>query len=570
MKKTFIQKYDLVLLLIAVIIMTYAGSFVHFRLDLTAEKRFTLSSSTRAMLRELDEPVRVTVFLEGDMPAGFRKLSNSTRELLGDFKEYAGANLVVRFQKIGEGLEGDAKAQYLDSMARLGLRPYTIRVQVKKEEASEDRTIVPGALIEYKGRAKAVNLLSGIAGESIGFDVINRAENLLEYNFAAPMEQIIREETPLVGYLLGNGELQSQQIKQFMEQIVLPNYRLVPLPIDSFFAIPPAMDALIILKPTLPFSDRQKIKIDQYVMNGGKVIWLIDRLYAEMDSLMRSQGDFVAFDRNLNLDDLLFRYGVRIQPDLIQDLQCDKIPLVVGSMGDQPQIELADWYYFPLLQPSAANPIAKNLNLISSKFPHSIDTISTEKNQKTILLSSSAGTRVLQTPAVISLNSVKTREDLEAFSQGSKPVAVLMEGAFQSLYKNRISKELRDSMELLAKQPFQDQISSNQMIVIADADIAMNPVTQEQGPLEMGANPYSNETYGNREFMLNCMEYLINPSGILETRGKDFTLRLLDARKSEEQKGIWQMINLAVPLLLVLLFGVLFQFLRRRAFSNRA
>lgn len=566
MKKSFIRRYDLFFLLAGVALITYLFSFVHLRWDLTGDRRFTLSSSTRTLLREMKGPVRVTVFLAGDLPAGFRRLSNSTRELLMDFKEHAGTRLVVRFQKIGEGLEGGEKEKYLDSMARLGLRPYTIRVQVSKEESSEDRTVVPGALLEYDGKVRAINLLSGQSGGSIDFDVINRTENLLEYKFASTIQQLTMERPATVGYLLGNDELQDQQIVSLMEQVLRPNYRLIPLPIDSFFALPPALDAVIILKPAKPFTDRQKLKIDQYVMNGGKVLWLIDRLYAEMDSLMRSQRDFIAFDRGLNLDDLLFRYGVRIQPDLLQDLQCDQMPMVVGNMGDQPQIELVDWPYSPLLQPSSLHPISKNLNAVSSVFPQSIDTVATENNRKTILLHSSSTARLLQTPAIVSLNSIKTKEDLKTFSRGSVPVAVLLEGAFQSLYKNRIAQSLKDSMQFLLKRPFRDQIAANKMIVISDADIACNPLTKEQGPLEMGANPYSGATYANKDFILNCMEYLVNSSGILESRGKDFTLRLLDPRKAEEEKTQWQLFAMGVPFAFLLLFGILFSLYRRKSF----
>lgn len=553
---------------VAMLALVYAGSFIHVRWDLTSDQRFTLSSSTCRLLREMKEPVQITVFLEGDMPAGFRKLANSTRELLQEFKTYGGANFVFRFRKIGEGLEGAEKAHFLDSMARLGLRPYTIRVQVKKEEANEERTVVPGAIVEYKGKVRAVNFFSGISGSDIGYEVINRAENLLEYTFAHAIQQLLAEKTPVVGYLLGNGELQTQQIKSLMEDVLLNAYQVVPLPIDSFFLLPPAIDALVIMKPTQPFSDRQKLKIDQYVMHGGKVLWLVDRLYAELDSLMRSQSDFIAFDRNLNVDDLLFRYGVRINQDLLQDKQCEQIPMVVGSIGEQPQIELVDWQYFPLLQPATAHPISRNLNPVFSMFPQSIDTIATPGNQKKILLQSSPYARILHTPAIVSLNSVKTKADLAAFTRSAVPVAVSLEGSFASLFKNRISAGLKDSMQQLANRPFLDQVSGNKMIVISDADIAANSVSQQDGPLPMGVNPFSRASYANKEFLANCMEYLVQPSGIMETRNKEVALRLLDTGKTEQQRQFWQIANVLVPFFFLALFGWLFTLLRRKTWQS--
>lgn len=303
-------------------------------------------------------------------------------------------------------------------------------------------------------------------------------------------------------------------------------------------------------------------------MHGGKIIWMIDNLFAEMDSLMRKQSDFIAFDRGLNLDDQLFRYGVRINRDLVQDLQSDKIPQVVGSYGGQPQIELLPFPYFPLLTNTSGHPIAKNLDNVLSIFPNSLDTIKTAGVAKTILLTTSANARTLSTPAIVSLNSLKTEEDVKTFNRPNIPIAVLLEGKFNSLYSNRVSATTADSFSRVYGQPILATSKQTEMIVISDADIVSNVVTPSEGPKPMGFNQFTQQTYANKEFLLNSLEYLVNPSGILETRSKDFTLRLLDPKKVEEGRTMWQLVNVALPVILVAIFGFIYQFLRRRKYQE--
>jgi gliding-associated putative ABC transporter substrate-binding component GldG len=518
------------------------------------------------LLQGLKDPVSVTVFLEGDMPAGFRQLAERTRELLQEFKEYGRTNIQFQFSKAGAGLEDSAKLYFLDSLARLGIKPYTIQVQAKEGEGNDERQVVPGALISYNGTAIAINLLSGQPQTEMDATVINKVEALLEYKFANAIQKITSNSVPLIGYLVGNGEPLTYNVFDLIEHTLKPNYGFDFVPIDSFKLIPRNFDAILIVKPTQPFNDQQKLKIDQYIMHGGKVIWMIDNLFAEMDSLMRKQSDFIAFDRGLNLDDQLFKYGVRINKDLVQDLQSDQIPQVVGDYGGQPQIELLVWPYFPLLTSSGNHPIAKNLDNVLSIFPNSLDTIRTPGVKKTILLSSSANARRLSTPAIVSLNSLKTEEDMKTFREKHIPIAVLLEGTFTSLYANRISTAVADSLARIYKQPFRSTSPPNKMIVVSDADIVGNVVTQNEGPKPMGFNQFTQRQYANKDFFLNSVEHLVNPSGILETRSKDFTLRLLDPRKIEDDKATWQIICIAVPIILILVFGLIYQALRRKKY----
>ncbi len=567
MKKLLATKYWWLLLLIGLVLINFAASFIHARADLTAEKRYTLSAPTKKLLANLPDQVAITVFLDGDMPASFKKLRNSTQDLLNEFKEIGKTNIRFKFEKAGEGLPDSSKAYFLDSIARLGVKPYTINAQTKEGEGAEQRQVVPGALIAYKGRATAVDLLSG---QSSGLDEgsINRVEATLEYKFASAIQKVTADSVQVVGYLLGNGEVFSERIKDLIDNNIRKKYGFAFLPIDSVPAIPKVFNAIIINKPTQKFTDDQKLKIDQYVMQGGKVMWMIDNLYAEMDSLQRVQNQFIAFDRGLNLDDLLFKYGVRINLDLVQDLNCDKIPSVVGDVGGKPQIKLLQWPYFPLLSSNTDNPISKNLDYVVSQFPNSIDTVKAPGIRKTVLLTTSDASRILSTPAVVAWNSIQTEDDIKKFTKSFIPVAVLLEGKFNSLYTNRATGAIKDALDA-AHETFQAQnVTDNKMIVISDGDIAMNFVTQNEGPLPMGMNPYTKYKYANSEFVMNCIEHLVDNSGILETRGKDYTLRLLDKKKLEEGKTTWQLIAIVLPLLLVIIFSGLYQFLRKRKYQG--
>lgn len=554
-----------VLVLVALVFVSDRISL--FKLDLTEEKRFTLSSATRNLLSNLKEPVKVQVFLDGDMPAGFKKLSNASKALLNEFRNLSKSNLTVEFKRPGEGMdeeEGLRFKQYIDS---LGLKPTNVKVTAKAGESAEERLLYAGALVSAGGNDLIVDLLQGQSATG-GYEALNNAEALLEYKFASAIHKLTREEIPVIGYLTGNGQPLTYNVYDLIENTLRPNYGFAFVPIDSFPVLPLEFDALMIVKPTVPFTDRQKIKLDQYVMNGGKLLFFIDNLYAEMDSLMRAQSDFVAFDRGLNLDDLLFRYGVRINMDLVQDLHSDKIPLVVGNFGNEPQMQLVPWPYFPLLNSSSGHPISKNLNDVLSIFPNSIDTIEQEGVKKTILLNTTPASRSLATPAIVSLNSVKTEDDLKTFNKGEIPVAVLLEGTFTSLYRNRISAALRDSLNNYYNMPFMPSSVFTKMIVVSDADIALNVFSPQEGPLPMGYNQFTGMQYANKDFILNSIEYLVDPNQVLQARAKDITLRLLDVKKIESERSFWQMINIGLPIVILVMFGGIYNAIRKKKYGN--
>lgn len=565
MKRSLNSKYGWIWLLLLLAVINIVASIFHFRLDMTAERRYTLSKPTRNLLSQLEEPVMITIFLSGDMPAGFKKLANSSEELLQEFKEVGKNEIQFKFEKPGEGLSDTLKTIFIDSLHRLGLTPMNVKAQTKEGEGQEERFIYPGALVSYKGRVSAVDFLQGQSMVN-GINSLNNAEALLEYKFASAIHKVIQDTVPLIGYLTGNGESLLYNVYDLINS-VKANYNFRILPIDNVATIPSVFSAMLIVKPTERFSDQQKLKIDQYIMNGGKVMWMIDNLYAEFDSLQRSQNEFIAFDRGLNLEDQLFKYGVRINLNLVQDLNADEVPSVIGNVGGKPQIELIPWPYFPLLSNITGHPIAKNLDYVVSQFPNTIDTVKAAGIKKTSLLVTSNSSRILSSPARVTWQSVQNAEDERTYNKANIAVAILLEGKFSSLFNNRISAAMRNSL-LAHNQPFLSMNrADNKMIVIADGDIALNAVSQKEGPLPMGKNMYTGSQYANKEFIFNCIEYLTDNSNILEARAKDYTLRLLDKKKVEEEKMKWQFFNIALPVVLIVLFSAFYQYVRKRRYE---
>jgi ABC-2 type transport system permease protein len=547
--------------------ITYLVSLMHYRIDLTAEKRYSISQATKELLRKPEDPVEIEVFLTGELSAGFKKLSIAAEELLNEFREYGGANIRYRFVRPGEGLPDSVRYQVYDSLIKLGVRPFTNQVTAKEGEEKTERLIFPAAIVTYQGRRLPVDLMSGKSGMDEESS-LNYSEALLEYKFADAIDKLTRNEAPVIGYAAGNGEPLNPTVRDLFETMS-SNYRFGVIDLNTGRLDADTIKALLIVKPSKPFTDAEKLKIDQYVMHGGNVLWFVDKLYAEIDSLLRVQSDFIAFDKNLNIDDLLFKYGARINADLLQDLKCAKQPLVVGQMGNQPQIQRLPFPYYPLLGSPSTHPVAKNLDDVLSIFPGSVDTVKATGIKKTILLASDTNSRTLSSPALVSLQSVKTEEDFRAFNKSYVPVAVLLEGRFTSLYANRLTAALKDSLAMYTGRPFAPSATTEaKQVVVSDGDMVTNVITESQGALPMGTQQYENYQFANKDFLLNCVDYMVSNSGIIQTRAKDITLRLLDKQKLATQKELWQIVNIGFPVLLVLLFGWIYQLKRRRDFAS--
>jgi gliding-associated putative ABC transporter substrate-binding component GldG len=554
-------------LVVGLVGINYIASIFHQRFDLTQEKRYSLSKPTKGLLKNLDEPIRIEVFLKGDFPAGFRKLTNSVEEFLQECKEYGKGNVQYVFTDPLKGIQDTVAKRLIDSVNYFyDIPALTLQAPGKVGDEQTQKLVLPGAVIHFKDTSVGVNLLKGV--KSFGTEpeqlaaLYNNVEASMEYKFASAIQKITSSKKPAIGYALGNGEGWGYNVDD-MVRTTIKNYSFDTVNVRQTPVIP-QYDALIVAKPTEAFTDADKIKIDQYVMHGGKVFWMIDNMYTEFDSLYKSQG-FIAFDRGLNLEDLLFNYGVRINQTLLQDMQCDKLPQVSNN-GSQQQ-RLVDWPFFPILNGSN-HPISKNLDPVRALFPTTIDTVEANGIGKTVLLQSSSNARLLEAPAKIDFEFLQIAPDIKEFQKKNVPVSVLLEGKFHSLYANRISKAIRDSMAAMNYHFISGNEMANKMIVVADGDIAMNQYSQYTGPLEMGKNLFTQYTYANKDFFLNCLDYLVNPSNILQTRSKEYTLRLLDMKKASAEKTKWQLISIVLPIILIILFGLAYQQIRRRQFAS--
>lgn len=564
-RKKYIQRALVIILVL--IGVNIAAAYFHGRWDLTAEKRYTLTSGTKQLLRQLNSPVDIEVFLKGDYPASFKQLAQSTQELLDEFREYGKQNIRVTFINPGQGLSDSSRMKFFGELTAQGIMPFNMKVQEDANESYSEKLIFPGALVHYKGKTIGVNLLKNQGGQD-PLQTMNSSEALLEYQFANAISKLQEEKKPLVGYMLGHGESLGAEVYDALTTLQ-SGYGLDTLTLQSVPAIPQDFNIILFAKPAAAFSDQDKLKIDQYVMNGGKVLWFLDETNAAMDSL-HQRSEFLAFDRGLNLEDLLFRYGVRINQDLVQDLQSDIVPLVVGNVGNRPQIQPVPFPYFPMLTPTGAHPIVKNMDMVLSRFVSSMDTVKAEGVKKTILLTTSRSSRRVRIPAQVSWDIVKTKPNIREYREQHIPAAVLLEGRFTSVFRNRLDQATMAAFQQVSGHPFRETAdTANKMIVVSDGDLIANAVSRKDGPLQMGINEFNpGFAFANKEFFLNCLEYLSGKSGIMESRNKELALRLLDTEKIKKEKTKWQAICFLVPIGLVLLFAMVFQFVRQRKFAE--
>ena len=550
--------------LILLFSLNQLAALIHTRIDLTDEKRFTLSGSSKKILLKLDEVVEIKVFLKGDFPSGFKKLAKSTSEILQEFKEVAGNKLVYNFVSPDEEMEGTS-VKWGDTLSAMGLYPINLKSQITAGERLQ--LVYPVALMRYKGKVIPVKLYSGIP--NISRNEINSAEAMMEYELANGIYKLSAHQRPLVAYSFGNGEPQDARTYDLVENVLRNDYNLKLLNLNAVPVVDDSFKLMLIVKPSKPFSATEKLKIDQYVMRGGKLLIFMDKLNAEMDSL-RIKNEVIAYDRNLDLEDLLFRYGARVNSDLVMDLQCDRLPFDVNGNG---QFEFLKWNYFPVFTSTSGHAINKNLGFVSGKFVNSIDTVEAEGIRKTVLLSSSPNARKIAIPALISGRETAQAPADEKYQTPNIAVAVLLEGRFNSLFKNRLSQALNDSLHHDGQDFLSQNIHDNKIIVVADGDLVLNNVVKNE-PIPMGMNPFTFGTgnqfeyrFANKDFLQNCLDYLVNQSGLSEAKAKDYTLRLLDKRKVDDQKLTWQLINTVLPVMAVVLFAIIYLWVRKRKYS---
>ncbi len=567
--------FQLVMIIGILAFINVIGSRFYSHLDLTEDKRFSLTPPTQNLIKNLDDRVDITVFLEGQFSSDVKRLRNGVQDILNEFKSLSN-NVNYQFINPLDGDPEDVNKQ-LAYLKENGIPEYS-DLRTGNEEFSAKR-VFPGALVSYHGRNFFVYFLEASSPGMPKEIRFNNSIGMLEYKFANAIQKLQMLQRPKVAFSTGHGELNIYEREGFKAEL-RRFYDVADLHLDSIVDISNQVDVLVVAKPRYAFSTKDKFKIDQYVMNGGKILWLIDRLNADIDSLRRAP-EGLALDLPLELDDLLFRYGIRINNTLIKDLQCTKIPLQVGMTGDKPQFGLKPWYYFPVVfpDPSSAHPIVKNLDGIELKFASSIDTTSKTKTpiRRTVLLRSSEFSIPQKTPMPYSFDIVRNEPNKARYNKGFQNLAVLMEGVFPSLYENRVTDEMAEGYRSLGKE-IKYRSPNSKMIVVADGDIARCDYNLEQKRIiPLGYNQYEKYTFANKDFLLNCIEYLLDSDGLIQARSKEFKLRLLDKTKMAtknsffgipmETKTKWQIINLILPILLLVIFGILFNFVRKKRYA---
>jgi ABC-2 type transport system permease protein len=528
-----------------------------FRLDLTEEKRYTISDATRQMLLGLEEDVEITVYLEGDINPGFKRLQKSVEETLEEFKVYTGSNLSYRFVNPLDAVAPDQRQDFFVQLAGMGIEP--TRVYDEEDGQRMQKLIVPGAVISHQGQKAGVMLLNGnrAAGAQ---EALNQSIENVEYELANGIRRLVAEDQKTIGILRGHGEIEGVEGSS-LRSSVASFYKVTDINITKVSRIP-EVEVLMINKPKERFSREDKYKLDQYIMQGGKVMFFIDPLYIEMDSI--TENGSIAFPYDLNLDDMLFRYGVRINKTLVQDIKSGVYPFVVGDVGGQPQIVSLQWPFFPIVNRYGDHPIVKNMNAMYLQFVSEIDTVLAEGVRKTPLIFTSEYSRVLQTPIVVNLMELREAPRPERFQDGPQAVAYLLEGTFTSVFKNRVLPDIASA------STFREESVETKIIVVADGEVVRNEVDRKTGePLPLKFDPVTERNFANEDFVLNALSYLTDENGLINARAKEIRIRPLDQIKVDQQATGWQLFNLLVPIVLVLVFGFTKAYLRRRKYARQ-
>jgi len=553
----------LILALTIIALLAFISSRYFFRVDLTSEKRYTLSESTKNILDTIPEVAYIKIYLDGDLPVGFERLKDASEEILNEFKVHAGEYLQYEFINPHEENDPEVRERIFNELYEKGLNPTNIRVK-ETEGGTSQKIIFPGALVVYNGIEFPVDLLNNNPGLSAEVNLNNSIQGL-EYKFINAIRNLSITNYEKIAFIEGHGELNDYEVGD-VTRALASYYQVDRGVINGRVGSLDNYKAVIVAKPSLPFPEEDKFVLDQYLMNGGKILWLLDGVKVNRDSLQH--GNTLAFINNLNLDDQLFKYGVRINPNLIMDIQSALIPVNTALAGNKPNFAPSPWWYYPLLNTNDAHPVSRNINLVKAEYASSLDTLGGAKNyiKKTFLLASSRLTKIQQVPAFISLSQVKDQPSQKEFAHSFIPVGVLLEGKFESVFTNRIL----DGFDIKGEYLFKERSSNTKMILIADGDMIKNDVRMTpNGPAitPLGYDRFSNQTFGNKDFILNAVNYLTDETGIMSLRSREFKLRLLDRQKIRDEKLKWQLINVVLPILLVVIFGFIITFIRKRKYT---
>lgn len=552
------KKKDLTRFLILTALLVGANVLLarwYFRIDLTEDKRYTISPATRQLLAGLEQEVTIDVYLEGDFPARFKRLQNAVRETLQEFQVYSGR---LQYNFIDPGAASDPKKrnEYYRQLVMKGIQPTNLVAQENGNRV--EKLIFPGAIVSAGGQEVPVMLLKGNQAASPD-ERLNQSVEGLEYELASAIRQLTRKQKKRIGYIEGHGELSTLETADLISTLQ-KNYAVFRVDLKKVPDLK-ALDAIVVAKPLLPYSESEKFKIDQFIMNGGKALFFLDPVSIALDSI-RTEGT-VAFPLDQNLQDLLFRYGVRVNGNLVQDINSGQIPMVVGMLGNQPQTQLMNWRYYPVINGFSKHPITRNLDAVYGKFVSTIDTVRAAGIRKQPLMVTSPYSRVVAAPVEVSLNEARLPVDPSQFRAGPQLVGILLEGRFRSVFANR------PLPQGAAAANFKSQGEPSQIIVVSDGDLVRNDVNKKtMQPYRLGFDRYSGATFANRDFVVNAMDYLLDASNLIALRSKEIKLRPLDRVKVNAGKRQWQLLNLVVPLVLLVLYGVFRYYRRQRRYGS--
>lgn len=556
----------LVLILAIIVLLNVISSFIFHRFDLTTENRFTINPATKEILQSVDDIVYVKVYLEGDLPVGFKRLRNAIKEMLDEFRDHTKAGIEYEFINPSENPDKKTIKEIFTQLYNKGLNPTNL------EDKSDDGTILqkiifPAALLTFRNEEIPVNFLKNNPALSPEQNLNNSIQDI-EYGLIDAIKKASTKEKKKVAFIEGHGELDKYQTED-AAMALSEYYAMKRIRIRGRLNSLKDVDAIIIAGPDSGFAEADKYIIDQFIMRGGKVLWLIDNISVEMDSLSSSPGT-MAMVKNLNLNDQLFKYGVRINYDIIQDLQCAQIPVNTALSGAQPKWTPSPWPYFPVIFSYSKHPVSKSLDVLKTEFPSSIDTVGEDnKTRKTILLTSSKYSKCFSAPAAIRLDILKKKPDIRQFSSKYLPVAILLEGTFSSLFNNRVPPEISENKDI----GFLSESKPSKMIVVSDGDVIRNLVRvtgDKSYSIPLGTDQWFPKIFyaGNRQFIVNAMNYLLDDKGTIAIRSRELELRVLDKKKTTEERVLWQFVNTVIPVFAVIIFGAWFAYRRKKKYTK--
>lgn len=546
-------------LALGLFLLNFASYYIYKRFDLTQDKRYTLSETTKKIIDGVDSPLIIDVFLEGNFPADFKKLQTETRQLLEEFSAY---NSNITFQFVNPVEKEEERVDVMKKFFAKGLKPINVTVDDKGKQTQE--VVFPWALANYGDKGAKVQLLKNLMGASIENQVESSVQHL-EYVFAEAINKISKEKQRKVAVIKGNGELQDIYIADVLKT-VFENYNVGAITLDSVAKKPVktlealnVFDLAIIAKPKEKFTEEEKQVLDQFIMKGGKTLWLVDGTNAEMENLYNETGSTLVGNNDLNLTDMFFKYGFRINPQMIKDERGTPLKLASGNQGSETQMENYNWMMAPYIYPASKHPIVKNMDGVKFEFCSPIELLKSDV-KKTILLESSRYSKIIGTPSVVSLEMIgEETSERDYINGGFIPVAALLEGSFTSMYNNRVLPFKDDK--------FLNKSIPTKMIVISDGDVIKNQLDKGE-PIELGYDKYTATYFGNKEFILNCVNYLLDDTGLINIRSKDVSLPLLDKQSVHDSYSQTQMLTVALPIVLLGIFGFLFTYLRKKKYNR--